>query len=312
MSGQIAAAKAYLKAGNTSAAISQVQEILKSDPSHSGALAVMSEALLKDDRYTELVNLSLRWLELDPKDPNPYAQLMHCYMRLNEKAKCLSTLKDFESTFPHLKDEIEMMSGHVEARFGSAKAGFGKLIKANKQRGNSDNATFFEGMSALADESNFKAYRKFEEIYDNGERNPVVLQMLARLSFFTFRFENTRKFARLTLRQNSQSTVAKELMILSWAVLFPPFFVAHVFLMVLSWLASKSKSHLLPVIVLTLTFTIWMIFPLAVLASMASIGVPPVATLGFMLGWVCYAPNVGLVSRLMGGGKKPEIALRDY
>jgi hypothetical protein len=311
LSGELAAARAFLKAGNTAAAIAHAERILVKEPDDYGANWLIVDVLHKGDKFKELEAHVLRWLQHDPKASHAHFYLIICHVHRRKKKRVDQLIAEFKLAFPYLTGDIETLYSIRELHFGSQSTGFKLLADQAARRGQEGNENFYRARMAQSKDQMFLAYRKFEEAFEHGEREPVVLITLAELSLLTLRLGKVRKYAHLTLLKDPQNTKAKELKFMSWAVLFPPFFLGHLFVLVQN-LFDGAVAPLFSIAILPVTLPVWFGAFFLLALPMEALGVPLLATALCTFGWVCYMPFIGTISRLFGGGRNPRVRLKDY
>jgi tetratricopeptide (TPR) repeat protein len=309
MNGDVAAARAFLEAGNTKLALDHVEKVLTERPDAREALEVYCDILLKLDDLVKLEKVAVDWIGKRPTDPMPYLSLLVCYARRDDKKMASALLEHFKSAFPHNAEDVKLMEALYQTRFGDKQSGYTQLAKSAGERGDKRNEFTYSAYVALAKANLSEAIKEAEYARRTGETTPENAALLAMLNFRIFRFEKCTMYARMALKDRPNMPIPLELTVLSWLVLFPPFFLAHAGLALLTYLGRSGAASAIALVVA---------IPLSVPAFgltemiMRQIGLGGWPTAILIVAWAFYAPYIGSVAQWLYGGKPKDVELADY
>jgi hypothetical protein len=124
---KIAAARAFLEAGDTRLALQHADEVLRQEPENPHALAVHADTLLKLADFARLETLAVDWIGRAPWAPEPHAYLFACYMKRGDRRMARSLLDHFRSIHPGPSKQRDHFEAAFETRFGTPAAGPDRL-----------------------------------------------------------------------------------------------------------------------------------------------------------------------------------------
>jgi tetratricopeptide (TPR) repeat protein len=311
MHGNVAAARAFMSASNPNQALKHIELALKEHPHASEVLTVYLEVLEKLERFDLLEATATDWLARRPNEFVPSAMLLSFYGRRGDKKKARGLIEGFRAgnSNPHTTEKLEAA---YKTWFGKAEEGYSWFAEEAARR--NDKVREFK-MNSLAASSKSKLREAILEaefarkLGDDGADSCARLSMLC---FRAFRFQKCREYAQLALKADPTLVVPKELLLLSWLVLFPPFLLAHASIE----LASRVSPMKMMLIALALLASggwgIVAVVLLGVLNLISTVGIPPSVSVVLFIAFGLYMPFIGKVSKLLGLGRKAKVKLRDY
>lgn len=315
MSGKVAAARAFLTAGNTKRALEYLEEALKDDPEDSAALDAYCDTLRNLERFEDVERIARDWLARSPNNGHAHVQLIvTLFSRSNARGARLA-MDAFREAVPWDLNSHNYLETIYQARFVDAPKGLDSLAERARRDGDKKTEFRFASYAAAKRNNLDDAIMEGEFARRTGEDSAEHAAYLAMLYFRTFRMGKCRKYAREALTKKPGAPVPTELICLSWLVLFPPFFVAH--LCMLIWTKWSSGSFggfilglLLAVIAILLVVITYNYMP----PLMARMGLPynADASLWLFIAWGLYFPLIGAVATLFTQRKPKEIRLSDY
>lgn len=309
MNGDIAAARAFLGAGNTKLALEHAEKALTQNPGFPPALDVYCDILLKLERYKALEAAALDWVGKHPQDARPYTSLLLCYAQRKDRKLARALVDHFKAANPHNARDIEFFEAAYQTKFGDVQEGFAQLAKAANAQGDKRSEFTLSAYAALAKANLGEAIKEAEFARRTGEATPENAALLAMLNFRTFRFAKCRMYARMALKDRPQMPIPLELMVLSWAVFLPPFLVAHAMLALLTYI---NRSTIAFVLVLMMGTTASAPILGLVQFLMRPFGLDGWPSLLLLLAWIFYAPCIGVIAGRIYGGKPKDVKLADY
>lgn len=110
----------------------------------------------------------------------------------------------------------------------------------------------------------WEALQRSEAAKRNGDHSATNLALNSLLHFGLMRFSKCRQSARLTLEVEPNSPIAKELLVLSWLVFFPPFLMAHFLLYMSNFVRRHLERFGELVVLVALAFGGWALSQIAV------------------------------------------------
>jgi len=169
---QIAAARAFLEAGNFKLAIKHAEEVLQKDPENSRALEVLGDTLLKTNEHQRLEELSVSWLGRDPSAGAPHMFLFFCYLQRKDEKMARALLDHFSTACPGHKREIDMFEAAFKTKFGKPEEGFDSLARIYAADGDKRSAFKFNSLAALKRQNLSEAITEGEFARRSGDVSP--------------------------------------------------------------------------------------------------------------------------------------------
>ena len=313
MSGNVAAARAFLSAGNTKLALAQLEDILADDPQDAGALDAYCDALREAGRDADALRVARDWIARAPRDQSAHIQLIASLMRGNDGKAARKAIDAYRDVAPWDVDALDWLETTHEARFGNQAKGLRTLSQRFARKG--DHKTEFRLASYAAEKRSDlpEAIIEAEYARRTGDDSPELAAYLAMLCFRAFRLSKCRQYARDALQKRPGMPAPTELLYLSWIVFFPPFLVAHLCLYIFDRLRRMSawgRLIWIPVVYMLGLPTATLFFSLAGILKPIGVGRPAMFVL-FLL-FVLYEPFIGLIASLIQSRRPKEIQLTDY
>jgi tetratricopeptide (TPR) repeat protein len=311
MNGDIAAARAYLKAGNSNRALELVEQVLKLDPYSNQALEAHCNILFTINAFDKLQSVAASWLSREPGNIVPSFHLLLCHIHRKDKRAARVTIDNFRIATPN-PEEVDLVESIYEAKFGNTTEGFSTLAKSFGEAGDKGVEHQFKSYAALANADIRGAIQQAELGRQAGDCSASTLARLSMLYFRALRFGKSRECARLALKIDPTLPIPRELLILSWVVLFPPFLIGHLALTLTtntrhwtSMFGNRAFFYALgvPVVVLVLVLLD---------KSLGAIGVPVSKLALLSIAFILYSPFIGSVTKLVYGWRKSTVKLNDY
>lgn len=309
---QIAAARAFLEAGNFKLAIKHAEEVLQKDPENSRALEVLGDTLLKTNEHQRLEELSVSWLGRDPSAGPPHMFLFFCYLQRKDQKMARALLDHFSTACPGNKREIDMFEAAFKTKFGKPEEGFDSLARIYAADGDKRSAFKFNSLAALKRQNLSEAITEGEFARRSGDVSAGHLSYLAMLCYRTFRFAKCRAYARQALAADRSLDIPRELIVLSYLVWFPPFLIGHAAMYLLTG-ASNGLQRFIAGIGLWFLGLPALVFSYYVLnVLLSALHLPNWTNVALVFGYALYMPFIGTLSRLLKGRVKTEVTLGDY
>jgi hypothetical protein len=199
-----------------------------------------------------------------------------------------------------------------QVRFGKADEGFAHLAKQAAREGNKPMEFKFGSLAAVKRSNLSEAIQEAEFARRSGDSSAETAALLSMLCFRTLRLGKCRSYARLALQANHDQPIPRELLVLSWLVLFPPFLLAHLCLMVITYVQKSTKFAILlalalffagaPIILAVFWVTSGLMMPL---------GLDGWPTYALFIAFCLYSPYIGSVAKLLTRRRK-ELKLSGY
>lgn len=313
MSGNIAAARAFLSAGNTKLALAQLEDILADDPQDPDALDAYCDTLREAGPDADALRIARDWIARAPQDQRAHIQLIVGLMRSNDRKGTRKAIDAYRDFAPWDVDALDWLETTFEARFGDQAKGLKALAERMARSGDRKNEFRFASYAAEKRSDLPEAIIEAEYARRTGDDSPELAAYLAMLCFRAFRFSKCRKYAREALSKRPGMPAPTELIYLSWLVFFPPFLFAHLCLYVLDRLRRMSgwgRLILVPVVYVAGVPTMAIFFSLAGALKPIGLGRPAMFVL-FLL-FVLYEPFIGLIATLLQSRRPKAIELTDY
>jgi tetratricopeptide (TPR) repeat protein len=314
MHSKIAAARAFETAGNHAQALKQIEEVLAEQPQNNNALDVYCDVMRHLGRAKETQSQVEQWLARAPSDIRAAMNLLAIFVEQRDKRNAKMLLATFEQSSKD-PDNIELFRACYNTRFGNSDEGFQGLAAHYGKSGDKAGALRSTASAAVRQERLLKAYVLGEAAVQAGDRSAGALALMSMLAYRTFRFSKCRFYAREALKADPTLPIPRELIWMSWVVLFPPFLLAQALLFILS-LFPKNNSGYIVALAVTFPLVTPVVAPFVALCSwlLSLVGLD----LGFFktflltIGFALYQPFIGRVSPYLKGGRKRNVKLGDY
>lgn len=311
---QIAAARAFLAAGNFKQAITHAEEVLRKDPYDEGALAALGDTLVQTGDHARLETMSVDWLGRQPDASYPHLFLFFCYMQRGDEKLARALLDHYRTACPGATKDHAMFEATFQAKFGKAEEGLDTLANIYAADGDNRSAFKFNSLAALKRQNLSEAILEGEFARRSGDASAKHLGYMAMLCFRALRFAKCRDYARQALAAEPGMDIPRELQVLSYVVWFPPFLFGHAVMYLLTGVSGPLQRFIafallwgagLPALV----FTHYLLT-----LALAPLGLRPGAMIvvGLAFAYAMYMPFIGTLSRLLNGRANKEVQLADY
>lgn len=319
--GKLAAARAYLSAGNLDLARKHAEAVLRENPGHAEALDVLCAVFTRQNEPDLLERTALDWMARDPAAYGPHFHLMELYINRREAGLARQLIAHYRSQRPGETLHQEFLAAQYEARIENRASGWDRLARAEESRGNTAAALRCRTLAAARRGKVALAIRNGEAARRHGPVNARFLLLLAEIYYRGFRFARCRAAARAALAMQPGLAAPRELIFLSWAVWFPPFLLMHAvnFLAITARGLTGSKQAMRGVYALLM---IGMILPISHSATdaLAITGLPILSDVRInavslfiaMFGFAYYNSRLGAITRMIRGQRRASIELVGY
>ncbi len=236
---RIAAAKAFLKAGNHAAAEREVSEILKADPGNFQARVLLFESALERGDVDRAFILSKRLVSEYPDFPVAHVHFLQMLLikgKLNEArehlARCRNRFGDVVA-WEGFERHLELLAGNVEkARKLLENDHAGGLAHEEEE----NERLFFKARLLMAECRYDEAIEMADQLVARQPDYPEIRALKVFALFRAGRFSAARSAAReLRALDPASRGGMTELIIASWLVFFPPFYLAHLMRRILEY-----------------------------------------------------------------------------
>jgi len=321
--GKIAAAQAFLKAGNTRLALKYVEDAVAESERDPQALEVYCATLLALKRFAEMEKVALDWLARNPMSIGAACNLIGSRVRLGKKKEARAALAALREARPEAEITALHFQNLIESTFGDKAAGF------ERESALHGDTAFGHKMASFAAHERYdlsEAIREGEIALKMGEDAASFFSYFATIHYRAFKFAKARDYARMALKKQPGMAIPTELLILTRLVFFPPFFFAHLF--VWMWFEHQrfqSAVRKKPLLLLTgfpalaaktsgAALIIPLLIPFLCFVS-ERFGVDPLTSAlvfaGCMFVFSVYSSFIGVIARL-AGTERPELRVMDY
>jgi tetratricopeptide (TPR) repeat protein len=311
---RIASARAFLEAGNLQRALTEIEGVLRDDPHEPDALQTYCDTLLKLKRLDLLEQAAWKWLGHDPSSLLAYSHLLYCFKRSARRKDAEELRQRFlgASTDPQ---DVKLALALYDVSFGSKADGWAQVSEEFSSEGRHAETYAYASRAARARGDMREAWAQAKLALGAGYRDAHHLEYMSVLCFRLMRFAKCREFARLALRTDPHLAIARELLVLSWLVWFPPFLVAHVLALLRLLLAGQKWVVIALVIAPLVVFAgpavkglYWTItFP----ATLA--GIPDYVSLSLFAIYLGYTHKMlGSVVKFAMPSTRKSVELKDY
>lgn len=224
--GQIAAARAFLEAGNFKLALAHAEKALQDDVDDTGAMDVYCDAQLKLKNFPAVETAAIDWIAKHPQDGRPYVSLLVCYAARKDKTLAKSLLGHFRSANPHDAEGIKLLDAAYALKFGDQTEGLSGLADIARDGGDAIQEQFWAARSFMSDGDFAAAYAAATDALRLGADDADAHYSVAFTSYRTLRLIKALRHANVALARNPAFAEARELRIWIMAAFFPPFFLA--------------------------------------------------------------------------------------
>jgi len=308
-SGTIAAARAYVDAGNFRLAERHLKTALAADPDNRDACEAWSHLLTKKKKFAELEPFAKSWIGRVGQSEPAYTYLFGSYVAREDRKNATAVMERFRELFPEQVQQYLAFQRLLDANCGKEASGLDSTIEAFQSVGDQAQVARFQSQAAFRRSNFAEAIRLGDQSWQAGYRETSFASYMAMICFRSFRFGKSRQYARYALRAEPGHPVATELLVLTRLVWFPPFLLAHALLFVP---ARVNADRLLGVIL----GNPWVV----ALASIILLGLytgPLNATTVFavfvpMFFWCAYAPFIGRIAAFAYRNGAPTVRLSGY
>lgn len=311
MSSRIAAAKAFLDAGNAARARSEIETALRDNPHNAAARDVYCWVLREQEQWDALEATAREWLSWDPASARAYAHLL-IRLKVGRRSKDAKKLREQYLKAITDPDGLKMLDSVYQVCFGDAADAYSRLSTEAAASGDFKSSFQFASKAALFRANLSEAVTEAEFARRTGDNSAKNFERLSMLSFRLLRFSKCREYARLALQADPTSTLPRELIVLSWISYFPPFVMGNALVYLFNWIGRMNTflvvagSYLLGPFLLV--FAYWVLTVIA-----AVLYLPPGVVIGMALAYFAYvAFFIGTVSRLLFRSAMKSVQLKDY
>ncbi len=240
MSAEIEVAKALLKAGNIAGAEREAQRRLEKDPHDQGAFEVIIEATVAKGDHKQALRLAQGWVEQEPDGMQARQQLIRCLALAGNAREARKAAAQYTQDFPYDPEGAMSMGMVVNVLLGDSEKVL-KDVKVLREKFGSD--PVFDRAEAQAKVRTGRllgAEAAANRVLEADPTNFRALSIKTMVAFRTCRFATARRLARqMRDLDPSCSPAATEIIRASYAAYFPPFMVAHFFLMILMVVSTR-------------------------------------------------------------------------
>jgi len=311
MFSKIAAAKAFLDAGNAARAKTEIESVLRDDPHNGMALDVYALVLRERDEWDMVETISKDRLARDPKCTSAYANLLLRYHKANRRRDAKLLREQYAANVLDPSD-IQTLNEVYEVCFGDKAAALTSLSDKAAAAGDHRSAFNFASRAKFSRGDLKAALLEAEFARRTGDNSASNLERLSVLSFRLMRLTECRRYARAALKADPLGMFPRELIILSWLSYLPPFLLAG---WLLRLMISVSRVHtawimigsylLAPVIVVALYSVV---LAISGLLRVSPLAVGALSCLFFIYIWLM----LGSVANLFSRHANKEVKLEDY
>ncbi len=224
--GQIAAARAFLEAGNFKLALDHAEKALQDNVDDPAALDVYCDAQLKLKNFPAVETAAIDWIAKYPQDGRPYVSLLVCYAARKDKTLAASLLGHFRAANPHDAEGIKLLDAAYALKFGDQTDGLAGLADIARDGGDAIQEKFWAARSFMSDGDFSAAYAAATAALHLGADDADAHYSVAFTSYRTLRLIKAIRHANIAMARNPALAEARELRIWIMAAFFPPFFLA--------------------------------------------------------------------------------------
>lgn len=251
--GKIAAAQAFFEAGNIRHAMALAAEVLGQDTWNTDALDLMCQAHFKNyqsevnsqigrswigyvlrngnGRSAELkamIELAQSWIGHSPEDVKPYRWLMKAYRGQYKRRKAKAVMTAFKTANPHSAFLIDLLQADFVHHYGVSATSNEWWASVYERRGEVAKAKTLR-CEALMEQGYIKAAQKeIEQDVEDGVASENAIVQLATIYLRQLKLIKCREVARQIATQFPGNPISRELQILCWMTLFPPFLCGNI------------------------------------------------------------------------------------
>lgn len=311
MAGNIAAAKAFLDAGNPLRAKTELETVLREEPHLDIALDVYCLTLRELNDWEKVEEISRARLGRDPNCVAAYANLLLRFQQARRRRDAARLRDDYRAAIKD-PEELQMLEQVYAICFGDKPAAWQELSKRAAEIGDYQRSFRFSSNAAMLRSDVGTALQDSEFARRTGDASAATLERISFLSFKLMNYGKCRDFARQALRADPTLSLPRELIVLSWLSLFPPFLVACVAMRIFL-LFDKFGTMFYLAMCYTVGPALGMV-SLLILSFLAQlVGVSAWLTVGLAVTYGLYlAFGIGTLARLFGGSGKATIKLDNY
>lgn len=310
-SGNIAAARAYLAAGNFKLAEQHIKAVLATNPSNNEACDAWCQLLRSRKKFAELEDFAKTWIGRSGRNIIAYSNLFISFVARKDRKNATAVFAQFRELFPNQIPFHAVMESALETNFGEDASSFDAVIKLSQASNDQKNLFRFQSQAAFRRSNFTEAVRLGDKAWQAGYKETSFASYMAMLCFRSFRFAKSRDYARLALLADPSHAVARELLVLTRLVWFPPFLLAHGFLLLCARYESKREIGV----------AVWGVFmPLTLFLITAPPALLPpsiqkatiLSAVILMTIYSLYFPFIGQFAAFINRRRPPIVRLSDY
>ena len=310
-SGLIAAALAFIEAGNYRLAEQHITTVFATDPIDSEACEAWCKLLTRQKKFAELEAFPEAWIGRDGRNYLAYFNLAGSYIVRKDRKKATVALAQFRERFPILIQVHSALQSMLEANCAKDASDYDSMIALYKSANDHKNVLRLQSQAAYHRSDFSMAVHLGDQSWGDGYTETSFASYMAMLCFRSFRFGKSRHYARLALRAEPGHAVAKELLILSRLVWFPHFLITHALLFALAQVNCR-REFVAPVGILGILVAYLLVFtrigwPSDPLASWIAW-----STMMFTVLYCLYTPFIGTIAAFVHRHAPPTIRLTKY
>lgn len=305
---KVAAAHAFMDAGNHAAAKKLLAEVLAQDVHHERAFDALTGLMLQTREYSGLVDAAKTFLAHNPESDLGQTGLLLGYLKCSRQSEALAVLTQVKSLATFDVNTVEMLETAYNSKYGDKQAAFQKAASFYE---NQDDKTH-QRLLALGDAKAGLAIaglRKAEIAVAAGDNSPQANALVAILAYRAIMPWKSIPAALRTLRKKPDDHRTREVLFLSFLLVLPQVFCAQALLLALPLLEGKRIGQQQSAITVAgLAVMAWFFIADPELFGISSVWWFTIPTTLF----VFYQGFLGKTSALIRGNRAPSVALKDY